>query len=154
MTSVTVLPAKTLDANIGWLWTERYRQCDLPTARPSEIICACWWWALWTHAVKILFITGSIARSATPPPVFNILRGRFSGFRPAQATRCTDEGEIWHEGCQIAPPSVKGLGYRTPKTEFFCWDLIKMWNINDPQGCIPCAIFTKFVEFSPRFRKR
>jgi len=25
-----------------------------------------------------------------------------------------------------------------------------MWNINDPQGRIPCAIFTKFAEFVPR----
>ena len=29
-----------------------------------------------------------------------------------------------------------------------------MWNINAPQGCIPCAIFTKFAEFEPHFRMR
>jgi len=29
-----------------------------------------------------------------------------------------------------------------------------MWNINAPQGHIPCAIFTKFAEFVPRFRMR
>ena len=27
-----------------------------------------------------------------------------------------------------------------------------MWNINAPQGRIPCVIFTKFAEFVPRFR--
>ena len=25
-----------------------------------------------------------------------------------------------------------------------------MWNINAPQGCIPCAIFTKCIKFVPR----
>jgi len=29
-----------------------------------------------------------------------------------------------------------------------------MWNINAPQGYIPCAIFTKFSEFAPRFSMR
>jgi len=29
-----------------------------------------------------------------------------------------------------------------------------MWNINAPQGHIPCEIFTKFAEFVPRFRMR
>jgi len=29
-----------------------------------------------------------------------------------------------------------------------------MWNINAPQGHIPCAIFTKFAEFVRRFRMR
>jgi len=27
-----------------------------------------------------------------------------------------------------------------------------MWNINAPQGRIPCAIFTKFAEFVPNYR--
>jgi len=49
-------------------------------------------------------------------------------FRPAGATRCTDSGEIWHEGgtegplappCQTSLQSVQRLGYRTPKTEIF-----------------------------------
>ena len=43
------------------------------------------------------FFTGSIARSANLP-VFDLLRGRFWGFSPAGATRCTDGGEIWQEG--------------------------------------------------------
>ena len=29
-----------------------------------------------------------------------------------------------------------------------------MWNINAPQGRIPCTIFTKFAEFVPHFRMR
>jgi len=29
-----------------------------------------------------------------------------------------------------------------------------MWNLNAPQGRIPCAIFTKFAEFVPHFRMR
>jgi len=49
-------PAKMLGANLGWLWTERYRGCDWPVARQSEIIYACWWRTLWTHAAKLLFI--------------------------------------------------------------------------------------------------
>jgi len=35
---------------------QRYWGFDWPVARPSEITCACWWWTLWTHAVKLLFI--------------------------------------------------------------------------------------------------
>ena len=60
------------------------------------------------------FLTGSIARSAKCR-LFNLLRGRFWGFSPRKATRCTDGGEIWHGGgdlrspfpCQISPPSVQ-----------------------------------------------
>jgi len=36
----------------------------------------------------------------------------------------------------------------------FYSDLTKMWNINDPQGRIPCPIFTKFAGFVPHFRMR
>ena len=59
-------------------------------------------------------------------PAFKLLRGGFWVFRPAGATRCTDESEIWHgwgdrrsTPCQISPPSVQRLGYTTPKTEIF-----------------------------------
>jgi len=34
-------PARMLDANLGWLWTEGYRGCDWPVARQSEIMYAC-----------------------------------------------------------------------------------------------------------------
>jgi len=49
-------PAKMPDSNLGWLWTERHRGCDWPVARQSEIMYACWWRTLWTHAAKLLFI--------------------------------------------------------------------------------------------------
>jgi len=54
-------------------------------------------------------------------PVFNLLSSEadLEVFRPAGATRCTDGGEIWPHPCQISPPSVQWLGYRTPKTEIF-----------------------------------
>ena len=44
-------PAKTLDANLVW-------RCDWPVAWPSEIMCACWWWTLWSliTAVTRMFI--------------------------------------------------------------------------------------------------
>ena len=45
----------------------------------------------------------------------------FEVFCPAGATRCTDWGEIWHGSpfpCQISPPSVQRLRYRTPKLKF------------------------------------
>jgi len=37
-------------------WTERYQGCHWPVARQSEIMYACWWQTLWTHAAKLLFI--------------------------------------------------------------------------------------------------
>jgi len=49
-------PAKMLNVNSVWFSTECYQGCDCQVARPSEIMCACWWWTLWTHAVKLLFI--------------------------------------------------------------------------------------------------
>jgi len=47
--------------------------------------------------------------------------------------------------CQISPPSVQRQGCRTPKIEIeiFTQILTEMWNINAPQGRIPCAIFKK-----------
>jgi len=41
---------------LDWLWTERYRRCNWSMARPSEMMCACWWRTLWTHAVKLVLI--------------------------------------------------------------------------------------------------
>jgi len=31
-------PAKMLDANLGWLWRERYRDCDWPVVRQSVCV--------------------------------------------------------------------------------------------------------------------
>ena len=44
--------------------------------------------------------------------------------------RCNDKG--------IGPPKLK-----------FLLIFIKMWNINAPQGRIPCAIFIKFAKLDP-----
>ena len=55
--------------------------------------------------------------------------------------------------CQISPPSVQRQGCTTLKLKFLL-RFDQMWNINAPQGRIPCAIFTKFAEFVPHFRMR
>jgi len=34
-------PAKMLDGNLDWLWTERYRGCNWPVARQSEMMRSC-----------------------------------------------------------------------------------------------------------------
>jgi len=70
--------------------------------------------------------------------VFKLLRGRFSGFLPHRATRCTNGVEIWHGGGD-------------PQNWNFYWDLIKMWNINTLQGHISCSI-SQNLQFVPRFR--
>jgi len=49
-------PAKTLDANLVSLWSGYHRRYDWPVAWSSEIMCACWWWTLWTHALTWMFI--------------------------------------------------------------------------------------------------
>ena len=78
-------------------------------------------------------------------------RADFWVFRPAGATRCTDQGEIWHGGadrrsaplCQISPWSVQGSGFTAPKAG-------KNWNFTNiiaPKGRVPCTIFTKFIDF-------
>ena len=118
----------------------------------------------WPKALSF-FVTGSIARSAMRRYLM-YSEANFEVFRPAGATRCTDGGEIRHGERAIGPssmpnfsplpmpnftPLVQLLGYRTHKLKFLP-RLIKMWNINAPQGRIPCTIFTKFVEFVPRFR--
>ena len=54
---VTSMTYKNAYANLVWLWTDRYRGCDWLVARQSEIMYACWWRTLRTHAVKLLFIS-------------------------------------------------------------------------------------------------
>ena len=83
----------------------------------------------------------------------------FEVFRPAGATRCTDGVKFGTEEETEGPllrakfPLIhakfyphrcnrKGLG---PQNWNFYSDLTEMWNINAPQGRIPCAIFTKFA---------
>jgi len=78
-------------------------------------------------------------------------RADFGVFRHAGATRCTDQGGIWHGGadrrsarpCQITPWSVQGWGFTAPKTD-------KKWNFTNiisSKGRVPCTIFTKFISF-------
>ena len=76
--------------------------------------------------------------------------GRFLGFRPAGATRCTDQGEISH-GERTAGPLLRAKfhldrsrcgGLRPPN--------LKKWNFTNiiaPNGRVPCTIFTKFTSF-------
>jgi len=97
-------------------------------------------------------ITGNIVRS-TRRWYLIYSEADFEVFRPAGATWCTDGSEIWpgeDPPCQISPHQCNNNGI--PQNWNFYWDSIKMWNINAPQGHIPCAIFTKIAEFEPRFR--
>ena len=62
-------------------------------------------------------------------------RADFGFFRPTGATRCTDQGEIWHGGVG------SGVGVYGP---------LKKWNFTNiiaPKGRVPCTIFTKFTSF-------
>jgi len=63
----------------------------------------------------------------------------------------TDGGEIWHGGLDPHRCNDKGIG---PQNWKYYWNLTKLGNINATQERIPCAIFTKFKEFLPRFRTR
>ena len=104
-----------------------------------------------TFHFRLLFIiTGSIARSAKRR-YFSYSEADFEVFRPAGAIRGTDGSEIWHGGppCLISPHQCNDKGIE-PKNWNFYWNLIKMWNINAPQGRIPCAIFTEFKDFVVR----
>jgi len=79
--------------------------------------CQVWWGSdytrRWGSQKRLSFFTFSIARSAKRR-YLSYSEADFEGFRPAEATHCTDGGEIWHEGgdqrshpCQISPPSVQ-----------------------------------------------
>jgi len=73
----------------------------------------------------------------------------FGFFRPAGATRCTNQ--IWQRGAdrrfarpsQIRTWSVQGWGFTAPKTE----KKSNFTNIIAPKGRVPCTIFTKFTYF-------
>ena len=81
----------------------------------------------------------------------------------------TDFDVFAPQGRHVAPMGVKfGMEERTPnfipigatirvqdsQNWHFYWDLMKMWNINAPQGHMPCAIFTNFAQFATSFRLR
>ena len=83
----------------------------------------------------------------------NLSKKKFS-FGVLHPCHCTDWGEIWHLGATFHPHRCNDKGLGPPKLNFFYSDLTKMWNLNAPQGRIPCAIFTNFAEFVPHFRMR
>ena len=91
------------------------------------------------------FITGSFARIATRWYV-SYSEADFEVFRPAGATHCTDGDEIWHKGGQITSPSVRWLGYSTPKLKCLL-RFDQNMEYKRPAGRIFCAISTKFAEF-------
>ena len=74
-------------------------------------------------------------------------RADFSVFRPAGATRCTDQREIWRGGSPLLPAKfhldrVRGVDLRPQK--------LKKWNFTNiiaPKGQVPCTILTKFTRF-------
>jgi len=94
-------------------------------------------------------------------PVFKLLREQFWGYSPRRGDTLHRWGGIWHgrrdrrspPPCQISPHRCNNKGTGPQNWNFYS-DLIKMLNINAPHGRIPCAIFTKFAEFVPRFRMR
>jgi len=77
----------------------------------------------------------------------------FEDFRPAGATRCTDGGEIWHLRAKFHPHRCNDKSIGPLKLKIL---LIFGQNVEykRPAGAYPCAIFTKFAEFVPRFRMR
>jgi len=103
-----------------------------------------------------MFITGSIARSATRRYLI-YSEADFEVFRPSGVTRCTNGCEIWHGGFQISAKfhphrcNDKGVG---PQKLKFLLRFDQNVEYKRPQGRIPCAIFTKFAEFAPHFRMR
>jgi len=97
-----------------------------------------------------IFFTGRICRRQLCRYCFYSW-ANFLVFRPAGATRCTDQGEIWHGGadlrsappCQISPWSVQGWGFTAPKTG----KNSNFTNIIAPKGRVSCTIFTNFTSF-------
>ena len=59
-----------------------------------------------------LLFTGSIARSASRRYLI-YSEADFEVFRPAGATRCTDEGEIWHGGGHSSMTNFTPIGATT-----------------------------------------
>ena len=90
------------------------------------------------HHHHRIIITGRICRRQLCR-YFVYSPADFGVFRPAGATRCTDQ----IKPCQIWPWSVQGWRFTAPKTE-------KNWNFTNiitPKGRVTCTIFTKFTIF-------
>jgi len=79
-------------------------------------------------------------------PVLFLLTADFWVFRPAGATCCTDQGEIWHRGGPLLRAKFhldrsRGGGLRPQN-----WKKWNFTNIIAPKGRVPCTIFfTKFT---------
>ena len=92
-----------------------------------------------------IVITGRICRRQLCR-YFVYSRADFGVFRPAGATRCTDQGQVWRRSappCQIWPWSVQGWGFKAPKLK----KNSNFPNIIAPKGRVPCTIFTKFTGY-------
>jgi len=81
------------------------------------------------------------------PPVFNLLRGRFWGCSPRRGVTLHRWGLNLARRRGPFTPIGATARVQDPKNWNLYSNLTKMWNINAPQGRIPCAIFTKFAEF-------
>jgi len=95
----------------------------------------------------MLIITGRICRRQICRYCF-YSRAYFGFFRPAGATRCPDQGQIWHGGAdRSSVPNFtligSGVGVYGPQN----WKNWNFTNIIAPTGRVPCTIFTKFISF-------
>jgi len=111
---------------------------------------------LWLFILRPYYRQHCVKRNA---PVCNLLRGRFWGFSPRRGDALhRNWGEIRHGGGDRSVPHFTRIGatvrVQEPQNWNFYWDLIKMWNINAPQGRIPWAILAKFASFVSRFSVR
>ena len=95
-------------------------------------------------------VTGSIARSANLP-VFSLLRGRFWGFRPAGATRCTDGGEIWWNLVKFHPHRCNDKGVGPPKFKFLL-RFDRNLEYKRPAGAYPLRDFHKICRICTLFQ--
>jgi len=89
------------------------------------------------------------ARSANLPALFFTHMPIFWVFRPAGATRYTDQGEIWQGGADrrssLSNFTLIGSGFVGLRPQNFKnWNFI---NIIAPKRRVPCTILTKFTSF-------
>jgi len=115
---------------------------------------------------SLRFVTGSIAQSAK----FRYLsysEEDYEVFRPAGDTLHRWWWNVaWRSGLEewtfnpLRDSCMPNFTHRCndkgkgPKNWKFYWNFTEFRSINAPQGCIPCAIFTKFAEFVRSFSTR
>ena len=82
-------------------------------------------------------------RAQRKAPVFNL---RFSGFRLAGVTRCTDGGEIWHGGlrAKLHPHRCNDQGTGPPKLKKILLRFDQNVEHKRPTGAYPLRDFHKF----------